>query len=115
MIAAVFATIHFVTLQQMICAPEYGLNTTCICRRGAINPNDTSITAYLLSQTTDYYHYIDLSCPEVDPIFNLILLFSAGVNGIAVMFTISYLYIHWKSRNLHNYTSIRTNENQTSI
>lgn len=96
----------------MICEPEFTLNTTCVCRSASIQKNVTSTS--LLSPSV-YFHYIDLSCPEVDGILTYILIFSATANCIGIIVTFTYLYIHWKSRYLYSYSSVLTNDNSNSI
>ncbi|KAJ8957086.1 hypothetical protein NQ318_007299 [Aromia moschata] len=53
-----FAAIHAVALTQMTCSPPDKINTTCLC---------TTVSSK--NSTAESYHYVDLTCTEVNDFF----------------------------------------------
>ncbi|KAK4876933.1 hypothetical protein RN001_009439 [Aquatica leii] len=103
--ACIFAVIHLISLSTMTCAPLNQLNATCFCKVGSIN--DTALPLPVKS-----YHYSDLSCPEVNNILSILVIFSSGTNGIGGVISIWYVYLHWISRYSYNYSKVRIEENR---
>lgn len=95
--SSAFAVIHLISLSVMTCTPMHKLNETCICIP------DSNSTLLIKS-----YHYLDLSCPEVDNILNVLLIFSCVTNFIAGVISLWYVYLHWTSRYLYSYSKVRT-------
>lgn len=88
----------------MTCTPMDKLNETCVCKM------DESSTLPIKS-----YHYLDLSCPEVN-ILSVLLIFSCVTNAIAGIISLWYVYLHWSSRYMYTYSKVRTkNNNNTPI
>ncbi|KAG8311424.1 hypothetical protein J6590_043342 [Homalodisca vitripennis] len=92
--AVMFAVIHLLSLQKMVCEAELDV---CICR--------TNNTSYLEERP-----YPDLSCPEVENMLTLLLVTSASVNCLGGILVAWYLYLHWSSRYSYVYSQVRTNE-----
>lgn len=100
LIASVFALIHLISLYAMTCGPKDRLNETCVC-----SLRNENATIPIKS-----YHYVDLSCLEVDNVLTILLIFSATVNGLAGIISLWYVYLHWASRYMYTYSKVRTKE-----
>ncbi|XP_050513383.1 uncharacterized protein LOC126889295 [Diabrotica virgifera virgifera] len=95
----VFSVLHLIVLSSMICAPPDKLVSTCLC-----NVNTTK-----LSILTDSYHYVDLSCFEVETALKILIIFSAIASCSVFLFELVYLYLHWVNRNIHEYSRVPIN------
>ncbi|XP_063925918.1 sarcospan isoform X2 [Zophobas morio] len=104
--AFAFAVIHLVSLYSMTCVTSTTVDKTCICQMGAGNDTVTS---------TQSYHYIDLSCVEVDSILTILIIFSCATNLIAGVLEVWYVYLHWASRYKYTYSKVRTEDNQPTV
>ncbi|XP_044269413.1 sarcospan [Tribolium madens] len=100
--ASAFAVIHLVALYSMTCTPPGQLDTTCMCFK-----NDT-----LPAQS---YHYVDLSCLEVDNILTILIIFSCAANLIVGVMEVWYVYLHWASRYVYTYSKVRTENDQPTV
>lgn len=100
--ASAFAIIHLVSLYTMTCSPPDQLDTTCICTK-----NDTT--------PIQSYHYVDLSCPEVDNILTILIILSCAANLIVGVLEVWYVYLHWASRYVYTYSKVRTENNQPTV
>ncbi|EFA00377.1 hypothetical protein TcasGA2_TC003223 [Tribolium castaneum] len=100
--ASAFAVIHLVALYSMTCTPPGQLDTTCMCIK-----NDTL--------PTQSYHYVDLSCLEVDNILTILIIFSCAVNLIVGVMEVWYVYLHWASRYVYTYSKVRTENDQPTV
>lgn len=98
-VSCAFAIVHLVSLSIMNCTPANDLNSTCLCKAASGSNGTALITSY---------HYVDLSCPEVDNILTILLIFSSATNGIAGVFAMWYVYLHWASRYTYTYSKVRT-------
>ncbi|CAH1155712.1 unnamed protein product [Phaedon cochleariae] len=94
-----FSLIHLIALNVLDCSPPDNLNTTCICRN---NSTDQSIF-------TRSYHYVDLSCMEVNKVLSALIMTICIVNVLIVFLELLYLYLHWLSRNVYVYSKVPTN------
>ncbi|CAH1105350.1 unnamed protein product [Psylliodes chrysocephalus] len=97
-LTVVFSSLHLITLSSMICAPLGKLDSTCLCQK-----NSTEET--ILDSS---YHYIDLSCEEVD-ILNILIIITCVASGFVFIFELLYLYLHWVSRNVYEYVRVPIN------
>lgn len=97
----IFDICHLILLSAMTCTAPDHLNTTCICKR-----NDNSTDLFLINS----FHYVDLSCKEVDDILYNLLIVSSAINGFVVICLIIYLSLHWKSREKIIYTKLKMKE-----
>ncbi|XP_046734054.1 uncharacterized protein LOC124404168 [Diprion similis] len=101
-VACVSSSMHLVRLARTDCTPR-DLNDTCSCRpRGNFTVTPEPIL-----------RYADLSCPEVESILAILLIFSATCNGLGAIIAGWYCYLHWNtttdSRDKGNkYTQVRT-------
>lgn len=84
----------------MSCNPVDTIDPTCVCQN---NSTGTS------------YHYIDLSCLEVENILTILVIFSCSCNLIAGVLEVWYVYLHWASRYVYTYSKVRTNEEIPTI
>lgn len=100
LIACAFAIIHLTFLYTMYCAPFNELNSTCFCQLDGKN-NSTTVTS-------KSFHYVDLSCPEVNHILSILIIFSCGTNGISSIIAIWYVYLHWVSRYSYTFSKVKT-------
>ncbi|XP_017885150.1 uncharacterized protein LOC108628022 [Ceratina calcarata] len=98
-IACAFAVMHLVRLMGMDCNPARVLNVTCVCkpRVEATNSTETAV------------RYLDLSCPEVENILTIFLIFSSTCNALGVLVSGWYAYLHWSTRRKRpKYMQVRT-------
>ncbi|KAF5280529.1 hypothetical protein FQR65_LT00280 [Abscondita terminalis] len=102
--ACIFALIHLISLSTMTCAPLNQLNATCFCKVETANDTSSPIKSY---------HYSDLSCPEVDNILSVLMIFSCGTNAIGGVISLWYVYLHWLSRYNYNYSKVRMEDTQS--
>ncbi|KAG5896365.1 hypothetical protein JTB14_005843 [Gonioctena quinquepunctata] len=98
-----FSLIHLIALDSATCAPPRKLESTCMC----------NFTQGTLS--TDSYHYVDLSCPEVINILWILILVTCVTTAVISLFEFVYLYLHWLSRDIHAYTRVPTTTNMTAM
>lgn len=87
----------------MLCTPMDKLNETCVCKA---NDDDNMLIKS--------YHYVDLSCPELD-ILSILLIFSCVTNFIAGVISLWYVYLHWSSRYMYTYSKVKTKNNTPVI
>ncbi|XP_046465480.1 uncharacterized protein [Neodiprion pinetum] len=100
-VACVSSSMHLARLARTDCTPR-DLNETCSCRpRGDF----TVVPEPIL-------RYVDLSCPEVESILAILLIFSATCNGLGAIIAGWYCYLHWSTTdsrdNRNKYTQVRT-------
>lgn len=100
LICCAFAIIHIVSLSSMTCTPLDTLNSTCFCE----SSNNTSLPI-------KSYHYIDLSCPEVQNILTILTIFACATSALGGLVAIWYVYLHWASRYNYTYSKVRTEDN----
>lgn len=93
--------IHLIMLGAMTCSSPDHLNTSCTCNQSS-NSTDT-----LLSSS---FHYVDLTCQEVNDVLSNLLIVSSGINGFVVICLITYLSLHWNSRERIIYKKLRIKE-----
>ncbi|KAJ3636053.1 hypothetical protein MTP99_008897 [Tenebrio molitor] len=105
-IACGFAVVHLVSLYTMTCTPSAKLDSTCVCQTAANNDTSSSVRSY---------HYVDLSCLEVDNILTILVIFSCACNFIAGVLEVWYVYLHWASRYIYTYSKVRTEDNQPTV
>lgn len=102
-VCCVFAILHLVSLSTMTCTPPLQLNATCYCK--IENPENVTIAPI------KSYHYVDISCPEVENILSILLIFSCATNGMAGVLATWYVYLHWASRYQYAYSEVKMKEN----
>lgn len=104
-IACVASAMHLARLARLDCTPARVLNTTCSCRPRGNFPEHLN----------PVLRYTDLSCPEVENVLAILLIFSATCNGLGSIAAGWYCYLHWTSREPRDkrskYTQVRTNSN----
>nr|XP_023014899.1 uncharacterized protein LOC111504551 [Leptinotarsa decemlineata] len=93
-----FSLMHLITLESAVCSPPGKLETTCLCRS---NSTEESLQ-------TDSYHYVDLSCSEVNNILWTLVLVTCVTNAVILLFEMVYLYLHWISKDIHEYSRVPT-------
>lgn len=119
LVACAFAIIHLISIYTLTCEPPDQLNTTCICyivqsSDDNDNKNNSSGSSMLLFPIKSY-HYVDLSCVEVDNILSMLVVFSIATNLLAGILEVWYVYLHWASRYVYVYSKVRTNEQNPMV
>ncbi|KAK0081568.1 hypothetical protein PV325_011933 [Microctonus aethiopoides] len=98
-IAFVSSTVHLIKLSGLECSPPRVRNATCACR----------IRSEIASPSEPVLKYIDLSCPEVEGIFTILLIFSAACNAFGTFIAGWYCYLHWCTNDKRpKYIKVRT-------
>lgn len=104
-VACVSSSMHLARLAGLECTPARVLNITCACRPRGDFPEPPE----------PILRYIDLSCPDVESILAILLIFSATCNGIGAIVAGWYCYLNCTSDesrdNRSKYTQVRTNPN----
>lgn len=103
-VICVFAVLHSVSLSMMTCAPPDKVNTSCVC-----TINSTTESSVIRS-----YHYIDLSCSEVNILY-IIVIITSIINAVVGVCEVLYLYLQWCKRTLYVYTKVPVNNNSDTV
>lgn len=61
------------------------------------------------------FHYSDISCPDVDHLFTILIIFSCVVNFVAGMISLWYVYLHCYTKYNYTYSKVRTKEKRTIV
>lgn len=101
LIACIASTMHLVRLTGLECtSSSFARPGTCVCRPRGNSTLDADPTL----------RYSDLDCSEVQNILTIILIFSASLNGLGIIVTGLYCYLHWGTREKRpQYFQVRTN------
>ncbi|XP_043286568.1 uncharacterized protein [Venturia canescens] len=106
LVACVTAAMHLIKLNGLECTPARVKNATCACRP----------RTELASPSEPLLRYVDLSCPEVEGILMILLIFSSACNLVGAIVAGIYCYLHWCTREKRpKYIQVRTNSTQNSI
>lgn len=119
-IMTILTILHLVFVYITNCFPANSLESSCICsfdNSSIVSTNETTTTPFVPFLLPESYHYIDLTCSEIDNLLKFVLIIVCSANFLSIATNGIYLLLHWNSRN-HNYhtfiySKVQTNNNST--